>query len=352
MQRVVKAHWPAPLLMLCVALFWRQPARAQQVSPRLLVEPGATCLQEAALRTRIDRWLEASTITPGLIIAVHGSESDPRAVAVVLQESQGAASRRDFAPGPGPCDELHDAVALAAALLVRAAGQSAETEPAREPTMPARPPAPAPRPTRKLLMRSAQPQRWTRALTLRGDGLVAANVSATVAGGARLLLGATVSSWLELRVQGLALRSGLEQLRGYAGNYRVSLYAAVLEGCARWPWPHTLTARWCAAFAAGQLRAQGDAYSWPLEARLPWLAVDTGPELSVDLGRWSLHVAVAVAVPVRRTRIVLGQRNGELAAERALPQLGVTASLGLGFRFDLGEKTADPAKGLASNGSE
>jgi hypothetical protein len=266
------------------------PARADY--PRLQLHAGATCLRREQLR--LEDWIDADEVTPGLSLEVRGSSLDPRSAEVILRDARGELGRRSFAPGPERCADLHHALALASALLIRAAS--------RTPRVPLE-------------------------LELGARALLSA--SAQVSAGARLHVGIRRKRW-QLALAALALRAK-RQFAG--GDYRTRVIAGGAEGCVQALARRQLDLRWCAGVWVGQLRAEGLSFAPSTISKLRWAAFGTGPTFSLRVRTgWWLSAQTDFVLPLLASEIVVRTDGGDRRQSASRPAL--LAGLGLAYRFE------------------
>jgi hypothetical protein len=324
-----------------------QPAAELDIALRA----GATCLEAAPLRQQVEAWLKQPVGSKGLRIEVQGSAHDPRSVLVHLYAGRTELARRSFSPGPAACADLHSAVALAIALMVKIAegapgDQTNPDEPARPPqelptarAHPTAPPAPPPARSRHAsfdALPTAQraTTRGRDAASLSAAGLLAVGVDAALAGGFQSELAVSVSRAIELRAGLIGLFSRPRALADTGGTFSLRTLAGSLAGCACISRGASFRARVCPALWAGRAHAEGAHFARSLDATLPWLAAALELELGWRLAdAWWLLADVSPVASLRSAQIVARDGEGTIAARTDLPRFAAIVGLGLAYSF-------------------
>ncbi len=374
------------LLVLACAAVAAAVARAQEPSHnetgmRLELERGVTCLASEALRARLLHWLQSFPDDSAYRLVVRGSAHDPRTVVLRLHrrsspehapvgsETEPPIAERRFSPGPRRCEDLHDAVAIAASMMLKAAYASegaplapAEAEPA-EPETSAPPPEPpeespsfaaplphqapasnsfsraARRPAKtsstKLSFVSAPRKRTPRGHPyLAAQAVLALDVGASPAGGAKLAAGIPLGVGFEARLGALALRSRMSPLEGTSGRYRTALVAGTIDVCRRFSTKSIAELRLCAGFLPSYLRASGFNFASPLEVPLFWPSISADLELALRLSRHtSLRFALTPVYALREVTLVARESEGSVVGSAELSRLGVMFGIGIGHEL-------------------
>jgi hypothetical protein len=106
------------MMLVAAVAFWQTSAfasAAAAVKPlrdRLVVQPGATCLDRDTLVQEVEAWLGNGNVPDDLQIVVLGSALSERDVSLRIRSGSGTVAERHFAPGPERCEHLHAVVAL------------------------------------------------------------------------------------------------------------------------------------------------------------------------------------------------------------------------------------------------
>ncbi|MFT3928404.1 MAG: hypothetical protein QM778_38100 [Myxococcales bacterium] len=356
------------LCLLCVLAF--APCAASRVAAQepsnensgltLVLDQGATCLSETTLRERLLTWLETWPADATLRLEVRGSTHDPRTAVLRLHRGEQVIAERRFSPGPSGCADLHDALAIAGALMVKAAltpaSPQVELEPAPAPEPPPQPepltppaalpeappptPLPAPRPTwsaasPKLSFVTATKKPTPRGRPyLMGGALLAFDVGASPAGGGRLAFGLPLGQGFEARLGLFGLVSRIGDLDATSGRFRTKLLSGVVDLCRQFPASGGLGVRLCAGFLPGYLRTQGFDFRTPLGASLFWPAIAAELELGVRLTPdWAARISVAPVYALREADVVARDGQQTVVGRAGVPRLGVM--LGIGFAYEI-----------------
>ena len=284
---------PAAGLVGALALSFGTDARADTqrevpLARAIVVEPGATCLDEAArrgagsyvARTR-HRARQDTRVT------VHGDPRNPRERWSSKSRGEALVRRRKFDETPSGCDETHAAVGLAIALAIDAGVLKQLLEPANE------------RPVRLLAVQL-------------GGGY---EVLPAFSFGAKASVEYGIREWLSGRgrsARGVLPRDGIA---GSSGTFDAALLVGSLEICAGGRLVDMLRVALCAGAGAGGVRAQGHGYTVSRAEGSPWLGVLSGVRVDILLGlRWVLDLDMAVPVVAPRYTVEL-PHGGDLSRE-------------------------------------
>lgn len=313
--------WLAASGLWCAARVEAQGVELVNIELR----PGVTCLQEPLLRQELMNWSSEPALPGGQRIIVQGSVLDPRSVVVRLYAADDEVARRSFTPGPERCEDLHGAVALAIALMMKLADAAPDPGSRREEPAP----APArertpPRPTRSDLAAPA------RALSVRAAGLFA--VGGQAASGFRTELAVPIVPALELRAGLLGLFSFARALADSGGTYKERELAGTMAACGSVSASRSLALHLCTELALGRRHVEGANFEPPLSARLPWSSAALRLELAWALGAdWSLLLSGAPMFGLRRTLIVVRDEQGSIVASAAAPRFHAVLGIGLAW---------------------
>jgi hypothetical protein len=328
----------------------RVPAQASGRAS-IALRPGVTCLDDARLRQQLESWLDRPAPDLGLQIDVQGSVDDPRSVLVRLYMAGSEVARRDFSPGPASCEDLHDAVALAIALMIKVAdGAPAAAKPLPEHPSEPRPPVPPSLPVDlppdgRAALRAAPPTADARPsstsahaasgeLSLRASGLFAAGAHKSAAGGFRSELSVAVARALELRVGLIGFFSLARRLSNTEGTYTTRELAGTVAACVVSAPRASLQLRLCAELWAGRMRANGASFDPPLAARLPWSSAALQLELDWRLSAdWALLLAGSPVVSLLREQVVARNADDAIIARAELPRFSAVLGIGLAYTF-------------------
>ena len=342
----------AGIVLWLAACVWCSATRleAQEVAaPNIALRAGATCLDEAWLRRELAQWLAQPVRAASLQIDVQGSVDDPRSVLVRLYTAGKEVAQRDFSPGPASCADLHGAVALAIALMLKVADGAPDAaalgpraaEAARPPSLPSpEQPSPDARRTARTAREetnasSSSPTTVSAspfALSLRASGLFAVGARRFAAGGFRSELAVSVARAFELRAGLLGLFSLAHGLANSDGTFTTRALAGTVGACARLVHRSHFQLRMCAEFWAGRMRADGANFDPRLAAHLPWsnaaVQLELGFPLSTD---WALTLLGAPVVNLRRTLIVARDEHDVIATSAELPRVSAVVGIGLAY---------------------
>ena len=260
----------------------------------LRVTPGVTCLESAQLQVALTQVASRDTLRADADVEVIGSIHDPRTVLLRVHHPDGAVFERTFSPAPDRCPHLHQAVALALALALKAIPPVAEL-PAQE------------------IRTASRVQGLALGLgPLLGIGL---------AGGWGF--GGELSGTLQLRhaalrVAGMAAQTTRVELAG--GYFQSVSVAARLDACGRAGLKRDLHGELCLAGLAGSLFLRGEGLAKPLHDRLRQLG------LGLDLGlewQWrhgaELRAGAAIMAGLEPLDVVVLDAAGGTLDERRLP---------------------------------
>jgi hypothetical protein len=318
----------------------------------ITLRPGVTCLDDARLHRELELWLPRAALPAELQIDVQGSVHDPRSVLVRLYASGKEVARRSFAPGPASCEDLHGAVALAIALMMKIADAAPETsaplearviapQPQLTPPMPAQqipgPPSPARAARSATDAHVSSPNTVADprgALSLRASGLFAVGAHSFAASGFHGGLALSVARAIELRAGMLGLFSFSRELANSDGTYRTRALAASVAVCAMLVGRPSLRLRMCTELWAGRLRADGANFDPPLTARLPWSSAALPLELAWQLrAHWALSLAASPVVSLLRAEVVARDAQDTIVARAELPRFSAMLGIGLAYTF-------------------
>jgi hypothetical protein len=295
--------WVRVLLLWLVWLLLPTPVHALG----LRVERGVTCLEEGELRRALAQVAPATALEAPVQVELIGSAHDPRTVLMRVHHPDGAVFERTFSPAPERCPHLHQTLALALSLAIKA------VPPAVAPTDDARP-----------------ADGLVQGVVLGAGPLLGAGVGAGWAAGGELSTALTFRH-AALRLLGWAAHaSRVDLATGYFDSVSV---AARLEGCARLAFRWSLHGELCLGAQAGRVYLRGGGLSRPLEDRLRLLG------LGLDLGvewRWrpgvQLRAGASLIAGLEPLEVVVRDENGAKQAEQRLPP--VTGLFVLSLRYD------------------
>lgn len=197
----------------------------------LRVQPGVTCLDESELRHALAPLLSPAAAGSPADVEVLGSRHDPRTVLMRVHHPDGAVFERAFSPAPERCEHLHQAVALALALALKAV-----------------PPPLSPS------ERAAVSDKRLQSVTVGIGPVLGIGVAGGWAGGGELS-GALVFRHAALRALVLAARASREEIG--QGYYDSVLVAGRVDGCGRLSFTRKVHGELCAGLLLGQLFLQG-----------------------------------------------------------------------------------------------
>lgn len=300
--------WSGALTLRAVMLAIALSAVASRVSAldaTLRVEPGATCVTAASLRTQIESWLRGTAVGAGMTIDVRGSASDPREIGFVLREGEHALASRDFAPGPSACAQLETSLALAIALALKAS-----------------------------LMRELEPTRPGWRVGVHAAAVALLGFAPRAAFGAQAMLDVALTDGLWTRA-GLGYAAARDnQLPQGQGGFDLRVLSLRGELCGA-PLLHP---RWslfaCVGARVGGLWARGQRLPSTVSTRAPWVALGMSLGAGLTLSRrWSLEAGAALLASVLRARFELRTREGERVDDYTIPTLACELSVGPRLRF-------------------
>lgn len=366
--------------MLALPTWAGVPARAQEPTDTteglgLDLVRGVTCLDEPTLRERLRSWLQSWPTDHSLRLEVRGSAHDPRTVVLrlyrrtefaspELSDAESIIAERRFTPGPARCNDLHDALAIAASLMVKVALQPESLTPA--PKAPPEPPpeeaqapvspaaeqvplvsptphdAPAtrrivePRSAPKLSFVPAEKKPTPRGHPyFTGVAMMAFDVGASPGGGGRLSAGLPIGQGFEVRLGAVGLVSRLNDLDPTSGRYRSKLLMGALDLCRLFPTSGALSVRLCAGFLPGLLRLSGFDFAPARDESLFWPAIAAELEVSARITPdWSARFSVAPVFALREAQLVAREEETEVIAGHAeVPRFG--ALFGIGFAYEV-----------------
>jgi hypothetical protein len=320
LQSIVRRSLAASLFVLSSLA----SARAYAADPGrplrelIRVEPGATCLDAAALVDDVQTWLGTDTADPGLSIEVRGSPDQPRVVEFRTWVGGRVIAHRAFSPAPERCEHLHAALGLAIAMAIRAS-LFEEIAGAMEEARPRAPEAPP-----------ARIQRWA----IGADALGALGVLPGASFGAEVRIERALGPTFRARLGVLGLVALGEAFPRTPGTFDAGLVAPRLDLCAAFAVSSRVWAEGCMGLAGGALYANGHAFPSSTSALVPWIAAANGIDLAVDLaGSWSLDASVSVTLPLSATSLVVRDFSGNVIDQRDLPHVGGFLGIGPVYRF-------------------
>jgi hypothetical protein len=136
-----------------------------------------------------------------------------------------------------------------------------------------------------------------------------------------------------VRMSALAVTAPDVGFAKHAITFAAVLTAARVDACVRGELSQTLRAHVCAGVLGGVLFATGRGYSGK-NTQLAWVSAANAAGASLALSsRWSLDVEVAVDFLLRPLRIGIHDQTGREVDARAIPTLGLLASIGPRYHF-------------------
>ncbi|HEX6242301.1 MAG TPA: hypothetical protein VFZ61_15425, partial [Polyangiales bacterium] len=204
----------------------------------LRVTPGVTCLEAAQLQLALAQLASRETLNADADVEVIGSVYDPRTVLLRVHHPDGAIFERTFSPAPDRCPHLHQTVALALALALKAIPPVAEL-PAQETRMASR----------------------VQGLALGVGPLLTIGLAGGWGFGGELS-GTLQLRHAALRVAAMAAETTRVELAG--GDFQSVSVAARLDACGRAGLKRDLHGELCLAALAGRLFLRGGGVAEPL----------------------------------------------------------------------------------------
>jgi len=276
---------------------------------RLVVQPGATCLDARVLAEHVTTWLGTSKVRSDLRILVQGSATSPSDASFRIDSGDGEVAQRQFVPGPERCEHHHAVVGLAVALAIRASllgeisGKLPSAEPARV---------------------------WALAMQLA----VARGVVPGWGFGGEVRGEWAASRGFTLRAGILGLYAAEGSFAHVAGSFDVLLLAARIDACGVFALSSWLDGRACAGFAGGGLRARGRDFPSSDSSLVRWFAVANSLDVTARVSNhWAINLGFELLVPLERTTIVLRDTTETIVAGVDLSSAGVLARVGPVYRF-------------------
>lgn len=308
------------------------------VADALHVDPGATCLEHDRLTEQVVGWLERDELDPRLTIVVEGDPIEVRTLHFTLHDRGQEIARRDFAPGPSRCEDLHSVVALAIALAVDATvlesvgitepeeevvPEPPEPEPSPpEPTAPVATPAPPP-PSPGLDL-EPRPRGWQ--LRARARGLVTFGAPPPVGGGGELGLEVGWRNIVDLQAGLWATTAGPQPIED--STLLITLVAGRVDVCGG-PRIRRLRPRVCGGVLGGSALAEGRGFVRDQRTAVPWVAMAFGGDLRIELmPRLDLSLGLDGLVTVVRPVFSVTEEL-QVRQLRDLPRF--SGAFGLGF---------------------
>jgi hypothetical protein len=320
--------------VICSALC-HAPAHAESA---LVLQPGVTCLQHESLEDALEPGMLGALEHEALVVTVQGSTEDPRTASIRVTHEGELVAERTFSPGPARCGDLHAAIAVTIAIMVRSIQPA--TEPATEPE-----PEPEPEPaseSKPVLIRHATrpPARRTRmalALSPRVSGLVGWGVEASRQRGLSAELELSARRWA-VRAGALALFSTDQRFTRVDAGYATRPLAASLDGCAKLLRSRYAHGSLCAGLLLGSVQGRGlpgaDSQSLRSDSHR-WAGVRAQLDLAVRLAS-PLFLVASLSALRGLVPIVLTANDGSGDTprdERALSRNGVLLGLGFAYEF-------------------
>ena len=313
-RRLTFAVLGAVLVVFFPAREASSESRRRALTDVIEVRPGATCLEADALAEEVGSWLGAGTADADVWVRVEGSPDDPRTVTFEMGRGEQVLARRRFAPGPERCEHLQAALGLAIALAIRV---SLLDEIVGSPR-PAEGPVPD---TREL---------WA----VSGGAVAAFGVLPGSALGVSLRAERELPPNFALRLGLLGLAAWDRTFATVPGSYDAETVALRADACVRFGLPRWLAVRGCAGILAGGLLAQGRDLPSSRSASSAWIAAADAIDLTVGLTEhWSLDGEATLVLPFERVQIGVHSTTGDVVEARELSSVGVTMTLGTGYRF-------------------
>ncbi len=311
------------------------PAMAEDrpLAAALVVEPGATCLDRAALLDSVLSWRDSDRVDRRVTIGVRGASEDPRALEFEVRVGEDAVIERRFDPAPSDCADLHAVVGLAIAITLdeTLAGQLGIVEP----------PPSAPAPVDQIEAGDGdipaepgpplEPERRGPTLAVTAAAGVFAGLTPGLSAGGLLSFDIRPRDHFDLRLGALATH-----LPGFAldvGEVATTLAAGRVDLC----WgtaPIAVRLRVCGGFAGGATRSRARGFEVNFVETLPWFAGIADIDVAVRLvGPLALELRIEGVFPVQRTRLEIRSEAGQRLASERFPLAGVLVAVGPRIEF-------------------
>jgi hypothetical protein len=282
--------------------------RPRTLRDALQVRPGATCIDEAALREQVRTWLGADQVDGDLRVEVTGSNRDARVVSFRMWRDDRLIAHRRFAPGPAECAQMHAVLGLAVALALKV---SLRDELLGEPV---------PRPL----------EGWSVGLAAS----VAWNVVPGAAGGAVLWGERALSDYFAAHLGVSGLAGGTSTFAGVAGTFSTFSLALDAALCAIPRFGAGVRGRLCMGIEGRTLWASGSGFPTSKETVLGWAAVSNSVGVSVEVAPgWSLVGAVDLVVPLEKSQVAVVDPEGRVVVTHDSAPVGGQLSVGGAYEF-------------------
>ncbi|HVW28749.1 MAG TPA: hypothetical protein VHC69_25460 [Polyangiaceae bacterium] len=272
------------------------------------VTPGATCIDDEALREQVRSWLDADAVEGDLRVEVEGSSRDERFVSFRMWRGAALLAERRFAPGPADCAQLHAVLGLAIALALKVSLRDELFG------------GPSPRSSGAWSLGAAASTEW--------------NVVPGVAGGAVVWLERTLPEPFALHVGLSAVAGGGAKFEHVSGDFTTASVALEAAACAVPSFGTAVRGRLCSGLEARALFASGNGFSVSKDAVLDWFSISNSLGVSVAIAqKWSLVGVVGLVVPLQRVQIAVVDTSGRVVETRDLAPAGGVLSLGGAYEF-------------------
>lgn len=302
--------------MALVALgLWTASATARavdsdQLERVLRVRRGATCLTAEDLAHAVEPWLYDQALPPNVLIEVEGSPVFARAASFRVVSMGQTIAHREFAPGPPRCEHLLALLGLTIALSLRASLFDTLGRPMPD-----------------------DPQAIAEAWSLTAAGVASYALLPGFAPGLELGVERGLGPVFGVRMSALAVTAPDVGFAKHAITFAAVLTGARVDACVRGELSRTLRAQVCAGIVGGVLFAIGRGETGK-NTQLAWLSVADAAGASLALSRrWSLDVEVAIDFLLRPLRIGIHDETGREVDSRAVPTVGLLASIGPRYHF-------------------
>lgn len=316
---------------------------------------GASCLTADTLEPRIEHWLGRALPREGAAVQlrVSGSPDDPRSVVMEVWVGGEKHATRTFAPGPPRCEDLVEAVALTAAMMLQSVEEDAwrvapETE-AQAEAAPSTPPPPVPAsrlpdvPEAPTVQHAEAPPapaaseataRRPPTVAVLGAGLLARPATGGSGIGSRLDFGLRLGSRSTLRASFTQVTFPSRPLDDIESSYVSHQLAGRLEVCAGSPHARRFRLAACLGGGGGRLRVKGRDVAQVQRARTGLPLLGGGLELALRL-RPGLDLAARLMLEkaMRSVRVAASDSSGSSVGQTRVPSLG--ANFGLLLRHAL-----------------